>query len=107
MQFILAVIQSEDAEAALAQLKLLNLPSVVSIATSGGFLRQSNTTLSMLVNENQVNEVLASLRSTCQRRTTYIPTHLEIAQQTSAVPVEVEIGGGTVFIGEVERFEEA
>jgi len=107
MQFILAVIQSEDTEAAIANLNQLNLPSLTSMATFGGFLRQGNTTLSMLANEEQVNEVLASLRSTCQRRTTYIPMHLEIAQQTSAVPVEVEIGGGTVFIGEVERFEEA
>ena len=40
MQAMLAIVQSEDAEAALDRLKPLGLPSLQRLATSGGFLRQ-------------------------------------------------------------------
>lgn len=106
MQAMLAIVQSEDAESALDRLKTLGLPSVQRIATSGGFLRQGNAALWIAVPVGRLGQVMDSLKETCQRRTTYVPAQLEVAQLASAFPVEVEVGGATVFICEVERFEE-
>jgi len=106
MQAMIAIVQSEDADAAVSKLKTLNLPNVTLIATSGGFLRQGNTALSILVNETQVEAVMETLRVTCQRRTSYVPAQLEVAQLASAFPVEVQIGGATVFMTDIERYEQ-
>lgn len=106
MQAMLAIVQSEDVEATINKLKTLHLPSARYVASSGGFLRQGNTSLTIVVNEDQVNAVLNVLRVTCQRRTTYVPAQLEVAQLASAFPVEVQVGGATVFVYDLERFEE-
>ncbi|MBM4423995.1 MAG: hypothetical protein FJ030_11485 [Chloroflexi bacterium] len=106
MQAMLAIVQSEDAEAALDRLKPLGLPSLSRVASSGGFLRQGNTALWIAVPPGKLGPVMSALRETCQRRTTYVPAQLEVAQLASAFPVEVEVGGATVFICDVERFEQ-
>ena len=106
MQVMLAIVQTEDADTALDQLRTLGLPSVSRVATSGGFLRQGNTTIWIAALPDRAAAVLDVLRATCQRRTTYVPAQLEVAQLASAFPVEVEVGGATVFICDVERYEE-
>lgn len=106
MQAMLAIVQSEDAEAALDRLKPLGLSSIQRLATSGGFLRQGNTALWIAVPPGKAGSVMSALRETCQRRTTYVPAQLEVAQLASAFPVEVEVGGATVFVCDVERYEE-
>jgi uncharacterized protein YaaQ len=106
MQAMLAIVQSEDAEAACDRLKPLNLPHFSRIASSGGFLRQGNTALWIAVPPGRMGQVMDALKETCQRRTTYVPAQLEVAQLASAFPVEVEVGGATVFVCDVERFEE-
>ncbi len=106
MQVMLAIVQTEDADTALDRLRTLSLPSVTRAATSGGFLRQGNTALWIAAPTDRAAAVLDVLRATCQRRTTYVPAQLEVAQLASAFPVEVEVGGATVFICDVERYEE-
>ena len=106
MQAMLAIVQSEDAEAALDRLKPLSLPSALRIASSGGFLRQGNTALWLAVPPGRLGQVMDAFMETCKRRTTYVPAQLEVAQLASAFPVEVEVGGATVFICDVEWFEE-
>ncbi len=106
MQAMIAIVQSEDAEAAIDRLKPLDLPHISRIASSGGFLRQGNAALWIGVPPGRMGQVMEVLKDTCQRRTTYVPAQLEVAQLASAFPVEVEIGGATVFVCDVERFEE-
>jgi len=106
MQAMLAIVQSEDAEAALDRLKSLSLPSLARISTSGGFLRQGNAALWLAVPPGKLGLIMDALKDTCQRRTTYVPAQLEVAQLASAFPVEVEVGGATVFVCDVERYEE-
>ena len=106
MQAMLAIVQSEDVEAALDRLRPLQLPSLSRIASSGGFLRQGNTALWIAIPPGKLGQVMDALRETCQRRTTYVPAQMEVAQLASAFPIEVEVGGATVFVCEAERYEE-
>jgi uncharacterized protein YaaQ len=81
---------------------------VTRVATSGGFLEQGNTTLFVGVEEAQVTHVVDLLRSTCHRRTIYMPMTAGIADTTYGLAgqIEVEIGGATVFVFDVEHFEQ-
>ncbi len=105
MQGVLAIVQSQDADAAMERLEALNLPSLSQVASVGGFLQQGNTALWIGLWPEQLPQVLQTLRTTCHRRTSFVPTYLEAAQM-AAFPLEVEVGGATVFICDVERYEE-
>jgi len=106
MQSILAIIQAQDADAAFERLKTLNLPCLEQIASSGSFIRQSNVAVWMAAPPGQVEQVLNALRDTCHRRTNYLPSYyVETVPMIMALPLEVEVGGATVFICDVERYE--
>jgi len=75
------------------------------LASTGGFLRKGNTTLLMGVEDEDVDEVLHIVRSTCRRRVIHYPFH--VGEHPGMVPqeaVEVEVGGAAVFILPVEKF---
>jgi uncharacterized protein YaaQ len=106
MQAILAIIQAQDTNMVLDRLKTLKLPCLLPIASSGGFLRQGNTALWIAAQPQQLGQVLDTLRDTCHQRTTFMPTYyLEATPTLSAFPIEVEVGGATIFMCDIERFE--
>jgi uncharacterized protein YaaQ len=106
MQAILAIIQSEDTKTTLEGLRALDLPCLERIASSGSFLRQSNTALWLAARVEQVEAVLDSLRHTCHRRIDHVPAHY--AEETTmifAFSPMVEVGGATLFILDIEHYE--
>lgn len=106
MLAILTIIQSQDADAALERLQRLNLPCLERIASSGSFLRENNTALWIAASKGQVDQVLVALRDTCHRRTNFTPSYyIETAPMMFALPLEVEVGGATVFICDIEQYE--
>ncbi len=104
MKMILAVVQADDATAVMQAMNQAGY-RVTRIATQGGWLRRENVTLLIGVDDAQVNHVLDILRRTSQRRTTFINVTAEVAGMFSVQPLEVEVGGATVFVLDVERFE--
>ena len=108
MKLIMATIQDQDADRVTERLTAQRY-RVTRIGTTGGFLHQGNTTLLIGVDDEQVQAVLNILKDGSQRRTLYMP------MATGAAPngvglynyVEVEVGGATVFVLDVERFEQA
>lgn len=103
---MLVIIQAQDTSTALDRLKILNLPCLLPLASAGGFLRQGNTALLMAVESGQVPQVMSILQETCQQRTTFMPAYyIEAAPTISAFPIEVEVGGATIFNCEIEHFE--
>jgi uncharacterized protein YaaQ len=81
---------------------------VTHIGTTGGFLQQGNSTLLIGVPDGQMEMVFGELRRNCKRRTQFTP----IAHGGTPGPeglynyLEVEVGGATVFVLDVERFEQ-
>lgn len=67
MQLAVAIVQEEDADAAVRELIARRLP-VTRISTTGGYLKTGNATLLMAVNEEQLEEATEVLRRTCKRR---------------------------------------
>lgn len=106
MEAMLVIIQAQDTSTVLDRLKVLNLPCLLPLASAGGFLRQGNTALLMAVPSEQTPQVMSVLQETCQQRTTFMPAYyIEAAPTISAFPIEVEVGGATIFNCDIERFE--
>jgi len=105
MKLIIAMVQDEDSEAAVHALTERGY-RVTRLATTGGFLRRGNTTLLIGVEDSQIDDVVAVLRQKCRRRTVFTPLVTETPMMLPSSVVEVEIGGATVFVLDMERFEQ-
>lgn len=107
MKLILAVVQDQDAD---RTIKALNEAKyrVTRIATTGGFFRVGNTTLISGVEDDQLDEVITILKTTCERRTRLIPAGPNIVDSAAMMGgfVEVEVGGAALFVLQVEHFEQ-
>ncbi len=74
----------------------------------GGFLKQGNATILVGVEDDQVDAVLELISANCHSRKQFVnpmPPIMEPGEFYMPYPVEVEVGGATVFVLPVERFE--
>jgi uncharacterized protein YaaQ len=107
VKLVLAVVQSEDASGLLSQLSNRGFRAT-RIKTAGGFLREANATIFIGVDEADVDTVVRTIRENCttrQQQITAIPAVMEPGEFFLPYPVEVEVGGATIFVLDVERFE--
>lgn len=102
MKLLFAIVCNEDARRTICELLEHDL-SVTQIASSGGFLRGGNKTLMLGVEDDRVEETLAVIRR-CTREHK-VKTAGSIGAEALAHPLEITVGGATVFITDVERFE--
>ncbi len=104
MKMIMAVVQADDASKVTQALNEAGY-RVTRMATQGAWLRRENVTLLVGVEDAHVNDALRVLRRTAQRRMAYVNVPGEVMGTYSPQPLEVEVGGATVFVLDVERFE--
>ena len=81
---------------------------VTRLNSSGGFLRAGNTTLMIVVEEDDLQAVLEIIRRYSSARKTAINTNMTPSAMGTGYmpyPVEVTVGGATVFVTNVEYFE--
>lgn len=100
MKLILAVVQHQDAGELVDALTGQNY-RVTRISSQGGFLREGNVTLMTVVEDERVNPILRLVREHCSTRTRYVspmPPVAEAGEFYPPAPVEVQIGGATVFV---------
>ena len=80
---------------------------VTKLATTGGFLRAGNTTLLVGVEDDRFQEAMDLIEKVCKSRK-QIATSPSPVAGTSGVyapyPIEVVVGGATVFVLDVEQF---
>ena len=107
MKLVVAIVHNEDA-GALVDALLDRDFRATRLHSSGGFLKQSNATVILGVDDGQVDDVLGIVRETCHARTQVVnpmPPIMEPGEFFMPYPLEVEVGGATVFVLPVERFE--
>lgn len=105
MKLIIAVVKDDDSFPLLDGLSERRI-GATKLASTGGFLREGNTTLLIGVNDEQVDEVLDLIRRVCRRRTKVAPQFTPEQGQMlpPAMPINVETGGAIVWVAPVERF---
>ena len=107
MKLIVAIVHNEDA-GALVDALLEAEYRATRLHSSGGFLKQSNATVMVGADDDHVEAVLEIIRANCTSRTQVVnpmPPIMEPGEFYMPYPVEVEVGGATVFVQPVERFE--
>jgi uncharacterized protein YaaQ len=107
MKLIFAVIQGKDADNLLNSLRESGYRST-QINSAGGFLRENNVTVLVGVDDQYVPDVLRIVKQNCYTRTQYVNPLLPIMEPGEFYvpnPVEVEVGGATIFVLNVRRSE--
>ena len=107
VKLIVAIVHNEDASA-LVDALLDKEFRATRLHSSGGFLKQSNATIVVGVDDADVDEVMSIVRANCVSRTQVVnpmPPIMEPGEFFMPYPLEVEVGGATVFVLPVERFE--
>lgn len=99
-----AIVQQQDVENALGALTKLGIPTT-RLPSTGGFFGRSNATLLIGLEEGQETGVVKALEKSCRRRVEYLASPIEGMPGGLAQPIAITIGGATVFVFEIERFE--
>ena len=104
MKLILAIVSNDDASAVSSALTSENY-SVTRLATTGGFLRAGNTTMIVGTDDDKVDKCIEIIGNESKRRTEIVPSaaSYDIGRYAS-FPVEVQVGGATIFVLDVEQF---
>jgi uncharacterized protein YaaQ len=107
MKLVTAIVHNEDA-ANLVEALLEREYRAPRLQSSGGVLQQGNATILVGVEDDQVDAVLELISANCHSRRQFVnpmPPIMEPGEFYMPYPVEVEVGGATVFVLPVERFE--
>ncbi len=109
MKIIFAIVGSDDGTRVTDVLNEHGF-GVTRLATTGGFLKKGNSTLLIGTEENRVDEAIQLIQSTCGRRQKIncnvpSPNIASISAGYIMTPMTVELGGATIFVTDVERFE--
>ena len=106
MKLLVAIVQDADVNFLMDALTE-NGYRVTRLSTTGGFLKKGNTTLLIGVEEEKLDEVLSIIESNCKRRnttTTIINPSAESSLLTNTVPIDISVGGATIFILDVDQY---
>jgi uncharacterized protein YaaQ len=107
MKLVIAIINSQDSHQLLDSLMEQGHRATL-ISTTGGFLREGNATVFVGTQDEDLEGVLEAIRHNCHTRSKYVnplPPVMEPGEMYLPNPVEVEVGGATVFVMDVARME--
>ncbi|HYO51137.1 MAG TPA: cyclic-di-AMP receptor [Chloroflexia bacterium] len=107
MKAIVAVVQGQDTVRLSNALRKEGIP-FTTVNSTGGFLRERNSTFLMGIQEENVQGVLDVLSANCQTRGEYVSSYPSAFDPTEFYmprPIEVQVGGASVWVVDVEYFE--
>ena len=106
MKLIIAIVQDEDASRLVSQLMNDGF-GVTKLATTGGFLRAGNTTLLVGVDDDKFDAAMSVIERVWKSRkqiATQPASMAGVSGVYSPYPIEVTVGGATVFVLTVDQF---
>ena len=106
MKLVLAIVQDDDALDLIEELNDKGF-GVTKLATTGGFLKSGSTTLMIGVEIDKVDVVIKVIEEVCKRRKQVVSTQPGLSGESGMYmpfPLEVEVGGATVFVIDVDKF---
>lgn len=81
--------------------------SVTQVDSSGGLLYEATVSLLIGLNKARLPRMLEHVRECCHTRRRFIPAHVEAPLlEIQPVLIEAEVGGATIYVLDVERFEQ-
>lgn len=107
MKLVIVIVQDEDAGKLVDEL-MDNKFGVTKLASTGGFLKSGNSTVIVGVEKEKVDNVIDIIRKTCKPRKRVMASPAPTTWASGVYTpysVEVEVGGATVFVVDVDKFE--
>lgn len=105
MKLVIAIVNYDDSGAVTKSLTKKGFSST-KLSTTGGFLLDGNVTILVGVDDMKVQTVIDTIKEFSHSRKQIIPTTTELTfGYYPTAPVEVTVGGATIFVVDVERFE--
>lgn len=108
MKLIYAIVRNDNEDDVIDSL-MKNHFFVTRLATTGGFLKKGNTTLMICTEDEKVDTCIELIKKQCGKRQR-ITVNMPYVSGTSMVnystmPMSVPIGGATIIVVNVERFD--
>ena len=105
MKLITAIVNKEDSKNVCIE-QLIRKFFVSRLATTCGFLMAGNMTLLICTDDERVDGCIGFISKCCKQRTEIVPGTATLGLGIeSTMPMEVTVGGATVMVTNVERFE--
>lgn len=104
MKLVLAIVSNDDSSSVS---KALNKNGfiVTKLATTGGFLSLGNTTLICGCDDDKIEKAIDIIKEESKRRTQIVPAAAPYSTNDYiSMPIEVTVGGATVFVLDVDQF---
>ncbi len=106
MKLVITMIQDQDAHKLLGILSE-NGYTATKLASTGGFLRQGNTTLFVGVEDDKVQDLMDLIKESAKSRKQLVTPLASVGRSLNnymTEPVEVTVGGATIFVVDVTDF---
>lgn len=108
MKLVIAIVQDKDSHRLSNALVKENIRAT-KLASTGGFLKAGNTTFFIGVNDERVDEVMEVIKDNCKSREQLVSPVSSLGGNADSYipyPVEVQVGGATVFVLPIEQFRQ-
>ena len=104
MKMIIAIVSSDDANNVQKALIKEHFQAT-KLATTGGFLMKGNTTYLIGAEDEKVSDIITIIGNHSKQRKKIIPNSVinEFGMLATS-PVEVTVGGATIFVLDVAQF---
>jgi len=106
MKMVMAVIHDEDSHHLMERLTKASYMAT-KLASTGGLLRTGNTTLFVGVSQEKVDDVVAIIKDVCKtskKMSMINPPVSNIPDSMISYPVEITVGGATIFVLDVDQY---
>ncbi len=105
MKLITAIVNKDDSTAVQSSLTSGGF-SVTRLATTGGFLMSGNVTFIIATSDEKVDAAIALIAEQSKQRKQLVPSTTSYGMGvTNAYPLEVTVGGATIIVQDIVRFE--
>ncbi len=103
MKLVMAIVKDDDSFNIMNSLNVEGF-SVTKLASTGGFLKVGNTTLICGVEDDKVDFVIDIIKKEGHSKKQFTNGINTTANTYSQPPIEVTIGGATIFVLDVDKF---
>jgi uncharacterized protein YaaQ len=108
MKLIIAVVQDKDSNR-LSNALVQHSYRATKLASTGGFLKAGNTTFLIGAENDKIKDILEVIKTNCKSREQIVAPISPMGGNADAYvpyPVEIQVGGATVFVVPVDHFEQ-
>lgn len=105
MKLMFAIVNSDDSHSVASALTKAGYRAT-KLASSGGFLSTGNTTFMIACEDEKVSDIVEVIRTHSRKRKQVVTSEMAASVSGStSFPVEVSVGGATIFIVPIEKIE--